>query len=194
MSPLYVTFTRFLLAAALLAAAAPEPAHAAMQVAMQEENKFITDLRAKADKGDADAQFKLGNSYFVGVGITKNYSESVRWLRKSAEQGNPKAESMLGTLYFQGLGIGKDVTEAAKWWHKAADQHDRDAQTQLGFAYLLGDGAPRNFIYAYMWFNLAAAAGDQHAAKDRDSVAKYMSSDQIADAQRLQKEWSQKHP
>jgi|GEM_PF-3098886 len=158
------------------------------------ENKYITELRAKAETGDAKAQYELGNAYFVGVGIVKNYGESVKWFRKAAEQGNAKAESSLGTMYFQGLGVTKDSAEAVKWWRKGAEQHNPDAQVQLGFAYLLGDGVPKNHVNAYMWFNLAAAKNDKHAIKDRDSVSRYMAGYQITEAQRLQKEWMLKHP
>lgn len=158
------------------------------------ENKYITELRVKAEQGDAKAQYELGKAYFVGVGIIKNYSESVKWYRKAADQGHPQAESSLGTMYYQGLGVPKDSFEAVKWWRKAADHHDADAQAQLGFAYLLGDGVPKNYVYAYMWFNLAAGQGDKYATKSRDSVAKYMAGFQIAEAQQLQQEWSRKHP
>lgn len=158
------------------------------------ESKFISELKAEADKGNAEAQFKLGNSYYVGVGVAKNYPEAVRWLTKSASLGFAKAESALGTMYYSGFGVPKDNVEALKWWRKAAEHHNPDAQDQLGFAYLLGDGVPKDYIKAYMWFNLAASHGDKHATKDRDTVAKYMNAEQIAEAQRQQVEWSQSHP
>ncbi len=158
------------------------------------ESKFISELRALADKGSAEAQYNLGNSYYVGVGVAKNYPESVKWLTKAAEQGFPKAESVLGSMHYNGLGVAKDITEALKWWRKAAEHHNSDAQDQLGFAYLLGDGVPKDNIKAYMWFNIAASHNDKHAIKDRDTVAKYMGADQIAEAQRMQAEWVQSHP
>lgn len=158
------------------------------------ETKFITELRTKADSGDVNAQYQLGNSYFVGVGIAKNYGEAVRWFSKAANAGNAQAQSALGNMYLSGYGVPKDISEALKWWRKAAEQHNADALDQLGFAYLLGDGVPRDYIKAYMWFNLAASRGDKHAIKDRDSVAKYMNAEMIAEAQRQQAEWSQQHP
>lgn len=159
-----------------------------------EESKFITDLKNAADQGNAEAQFNLGNSYYVGIGVAKNYPEAVKWFTKSAMQGFPKAESALGYMYYSGFGIPKETSEALKWWRKAAEHHNGDAQTQLGFAYLLGDGVPKDHVKAYMWFNLAASNHDKHAIKDRDTVAKYMSAGQIAEAQRIQMEWVQTHP
>ena len=45
-----------------------------------------------------------------------------------------------------------------------------------------------------MWLNLAAAQGHEKAIKLRDVVARLMTPDQIAEAQRLAKEWLEKHP
>jgi hypothetical protein len=41
-----------------------------------------------------------------------------------------------------------------------------------------------------MWFNLAAAAGYQDAVKDRDMAAQHMTPAQLAEAQKLAREWT----
>jgi hypothetical protein len=43
-----------------------------------------------------------------------------------------------------------------------------------------------------MWFNLAAAQGNQEAIKDRDEIARKMTPEQIAEAQKLAHEWKPK--
>ena len=48
---------------------------------------------------------------------------------------------------------------------------------------------PQNYVSAYMWFNLAAAHGDEEAAKRRDKLAEGMTPAQIAEAQKLAREW-----
>lgn len=158
------------------------------------ESSFVTELRAVADKGSAEAQYNLGTSYYVGVGVPKNYGEAIKWLNKAADQGYARAESILGSMYYGGFGVPKDITTAIRWWRKAAEHHNPDAADQLGFAYLLGDGVPKDTIKAYMWFNIAASQHDKHAIKDRDTVAQYMNTDQIEEAQRVQDEWVQSHP
>lgn len=40
-----------------------------------------------------------------------------------------------------------------------------------------------------MWFNLAGAQGDKDAVSNRDYAATLMTPDQIAEAQRLAREW-----
>ena len=44
-----------------------------------------------------------------------------------------------------------------------------------------------------MWFNLAAAQEYEDAAEHRDKVAESMTPDQVAEAQRLTREWTEKH-
>ena len=74
-----------------------------------------------------------------------------------------------------------------------AEQGDARAQVALGFRYALGVGVPQDYVEAHMWFNLAAA---QSSAEDRDrrvkarnDVAKRMTAEQIAEAQRRAREW-----
>ena len=71
----------------------------------------------------------------------------------------------------------------------AADQGDADAQSKLGVAYYAGHGVPKDFAEAHKWFNLSAAAGHPKAGETRDLVAKEMTPEQVAEAQRLAREW-----
>jgi hypothetical protein len=50
----------------------------------------------------------------------------------------------------------------------------------------------QDFIQAHMWYNLSAAQGEQRAAEARDALAKQMTPAQIAEAQRLAREWKPK--
>ncbi len=61
--------------------------------------------------------------------------------------------------------------------------------------YGTGQGVPQDYVQAHMWFNLAAAgspAGEvrDKAAMIRNTVAKLMTPAQIAEAQRLAREWN----
>jgi uncharacterized protein len=55
--------------------------------------------------------------------------------------------------------------------------------------YFLGHGVPENYIIAHQWFNLAAAGGGKNAEDLRNTVAAKMTQAQIAEAQRLAREW-----
>jgi TPR repeat protein len=55
--------------------------------------------------------------------------------------------------------------------------------------YSMGWGVPKDHVLGYKWFNLAAAQGYHGAGQDRDFIAKVMTPDQIAEAQRMAREW-----
>ena len=49
-------------------------------------------------------------------------------------------------------------------------------------------GVPMDDVRAHSWFNLAAAKGDAIAVKNRELIAKKMTTQQIAEAQKLARE------
>jgi len=74
-----------------------------------------------------------------------------------------------------------------------------EAQYNLGVMYKNGPGLPQDYVQAHMWFNLAASQfpawekdkrGD--AVKARDYLASKMTPAQIAEAQKLAREWEPK--
>jgi hypothetical protein len=88
-------------------------------------------LRKAAERGDAEAQYKLGLAYFEGEGVRQDQTEAVKWFRKAAEQGHANAQSNLGAAYFEGDGVKQDRAEAVKWYRKAAEQGHAPAQSAL---------------------------------------------------------------
>ena len=87
--------------------------------------------REGAEKGDAESQNHLGNSYENGFGVPKNAAEALKWYLKAAEQGNVDAQSYLGFMYQFGQGVAEDIDEARKWYQLAADQRDEGSIEQL---------------------------------------------------------------
>jgi TPR repeat protein len=55
--------------------------------------------------------------------------------------------------------------------------------------YFQGQGVPQDYIIAHQWANLAAARGAENAVELRDGIAAKMTPAQIAEAQRLAREW-----
>ena len=55
-----------------------------------------------------------------------------------------------------------------------------------------GRGVPQDYVQAHMWWNLAAVKGNTDAIKNRDVVAAKMTPTQIAEAQKLAREWKPK--
>jgi TPR repeat protein len=155
--------------------------------------------RPLADQGDARAQSLLGLIYYNGRGVPKDEPMAVTWFRRAADQGDVSAQFYLGNLYTEGKGVPQDSAEAAKWYRRAADQGDALAQYNLGVWYAKGEGGSQDYVSAHMWFNLAAArlpASDARnriaATNNRDAVAGKMTPEQIAEAQKLAREWHKK--
>ena len=84
--------------------------------AIKGDAKALAELRGRAEKGDADAQFVLGTMYAAGLGVAKDEVEAVKWYRKAADQGHADAQFNLGLMYDDGTGVAKDEVEAYKWW------------------------------------------------------------------------------
>jgi len=92
-------------------------------------------------------------------------------------------------MYHDGQGVPQNDAEALKWLRLAADQGDALAQCNLGLVYAEGWGVPKDLVRALMWFNLSAAQGDQDAATNRQNIAPLITPVQIAEAQKLAREW-----
>ena len=152
----------------------------------------------KALKGDATSQFLVGLGYEM-TGEVVNFEEAAKWFRKAADQGDANAQDVLGATYAEGLGVAQDHAEAVKWYRKAADQGVASAQNALGRMYANGEGVAQDYVQAHLWFNLAAARfpasrteDRDRVVKNRDAIAAKMTPAQIAEAQRLAREWKPK--
>ena len=161
--------------------------------------KALAIVRPLAENGDTRAQSMLARMYYRGRGVRQDHIEAVKWFRLAADQGDAVAQFNLGVMYSEGQSVPQDNAEAEKWYRLAADQGNPQAQYNLGLWYAQGDGRSPDNVRAHMWFNLAAAsfpASDTRnrslAANSRDAVARNMTSDQVAEAQSLAREWKPK--
>ena len=189
-----IALTESLVLAAFMAAAGAGPVedgNAAYQ--RGDYRTAVKVLQPLVDQGNADAQDILAIMYYVGQGVPQNRAEAIRLYRLAAEQGNAHAQDALGFAYKNGVGAQRDVGQAAKWFRKAADQDNLDAQFNLGEMCELGNGVPQDYVLAYMWFTLVASHGTRaYATRGIDRVAQQMSPEQIAEAQKLAREWKPK--
>ena len=143
-----------------------------------------------AEQGSSIAQFLLGLSYATGgFCYRQDYFQAIRWYRKAAQQGHSAAQNNLGYMYANGRGVPQSYSDALEWYTKAAEGGFTLAQFNLGRVYAYGRGVKRDYVRAHMWTNLAAIGGDERAVAARTFLASQMSPAQIAEAQRLAREW-----
>ncbi|NOS75510.1 MAG: sel1 repeat family protein [Methyloglobulus sp.] len=104
------------------------------------DSNALQTLKAKADGGDAEAQYQFGNFMFfkaleelrrVGDG-KEMVKKQFEWHLKAAEQGHQLAQCQIGRSYKDGFGVTQDVTKAISWVQKSADQGSACGKRLLG--------------------------------------------------------------
>ena len=88
--------------------------------------------RAKADAGDAEAQYYVGSIYEKGKVGAPDYALAAAYYRKAAEQGYTQAAVSLGRLYEKGLGVPQNKAEAFNWYAKASGVSPSPAGLVIG--------------------------------------------------------------
>ncbi len=81
-----------------------------------------------------------------------------------------------------------DVDSLAQY-ERDAKEGRADALYNLGLAYSTGQGVTVDMVAAHKWFNLAAVRGVEAAKNWRNQLAAEMNAGQIAEAQKLAREW-----
>lgn len=89
--------------------------------ATNELSAYHLELLEKAEKGDAEAQYKLGKIYHEGEGVAQDYEQAFNWYSNAAKQGHTDAQYRLGLMYDKGEGVDQDYTLAAEWYIKSTD-------------------------------------------------------------------------
>ena len=94
-----------------------------------------------------------------------------------------------------------EQSEALESHLRAAEEGDAKAQYDLGISYAQGvGGEPQDYVLGYMWLNLAAASSEEMSSEvrrnmqeARDTTRRQMTSTQVAKAQRMARQWLEKH-
>lgn len=134
---------------------------------------------------------RLAGYFSQDSGALRNEEEANKWYTKAAEWGSVSSQRYLGTR-----------SKSVYWLRRAAAQGDATSQLELGRTFLSGVGVTQDYVQAYLWFNLAAsksshfwdpdfdaAGGEIEAARQRDTLAKRMTAEQVAEAQNLSRVW-----
>ncbi len=110
-----------------------------------------------------------------------------------AEKGEPAAQAAIAVMYHAGQGVPQDYKKAFQWYRRAAENGNAASQANLGVMYAKGVGVERDLVQAYVWFDLAAMNDDPRHGRSRDRLAKRLSSEQLAQAKRLSREYAAKY-
>lgn len=119
-------------------------------------NFNLAKIRELAEKGDKEAQFRLGLKYEKGEDLPKNDNEAVKWYEKASNQGNLDARHNLAMKYRDGEGVNKDLKKAFELGKSAAEMGQSHSQNRLGVDYLEGVIVSKNIDESLKWFKKSA--------------------------------------
>jgi TPR repeat protein len=136
-------------------------------------SEYIDELARRAEAGDSNAAFELGEIYREGEEATRNWKMVFRWYHLGATQGDAESQNNLGTLYQNGLGCEPDSVLAAHWYRQSAEQGNPVAQFNLGKRFHVGDGVDLDLGEAAHWYTLAARQGNTDAICDMGTLMRF---------------------
>ena len=127
----------------------------------EQESKF-TELQAKAEGGDLEAQYELAMMYLKGRGIDADESKARRWLQKAADSNDARAITRLGILNYKAEGGNTNYKQALSLFKRVSGDSVL-AQYYLGEMYAEGAGVKKDYEAAIGWYKKAAEGGFNRA-------------------------------
>jgi TPR repeat protein len=153
------------------------------------EERYVTELRDAAARGDVEAEVTLANMYEAGSVVQQDVVRAAALYRDAASRGHVGAQMNLAMMYAGGQGVrrdaaagsalaafslgtiyedgaprvARDLGKAASSYRQAAGQCFVSAQYRLGRLYADGRGVARDVNQAMQWLRKAADQGDADA-------------------------------
>lgn len=122
-------------------------------------SETIEKYRKAAEQGDAEAQWRLGESYESGYGVKKDFAKAVEWYKRSADQDNAAGKLFLGRCYMNGQGVEKDLSKAVNLFKQSAKQGHAVGQWVLGLCFYCGEGVEKDYVKAAKLYKRSAEQG-----------------------------------
>ncbi|KAI8601838.1 kinase-like domain-containing protein, partial [Dissophora ornata] len=140
-----------------------------LRVQGEEQFEDLEFLPKKARNRYPNVRCDLGNMYYHGSGLKKNYAKALDWYLKADDAGEVDAKHAIGTMYGKGHGVVKDFGKAIEWYLKASDAGHPQAKFEIGNIYANGEGVEQDWAKAMEW-NLKAS--DAGVAKAKASIGR----------------------
>jgi uncharacterized protein len=133
-------------------------------------DKAIKEWRDPALKGDADAQFNMGQAYKLGRGVKADLDVAADWYLRAARQGHIQASDSYGhLLHYRGK-----VAEALPYLQASADRGDPRSQYLLGTELFNGTNVEKDWVRAYALMTRASSAGLAPASRSLAQMDQYV--------------------
>lgn len=120
-----------------------------------EYDAAVSQWRPEALKGDADAQFNLGQAYKLGRGVDANLDTALDWYKQAADQGHLQAGDSYGhLLHYQGK-----VSESVPFLESSAARGEPRSQYLFATELFNGTNVGKDWVRAYALMTRASSAG-----------------------------------
>lgn len=134
----------------------------------------VKEWRGPALKGDADAQFNMGQAYKLGRGVKADLDVAADWYSRAAKQGHMQAADSYGhLLHYRGK-----VAEALPYLQASSDRGDPRAQYLLATELFNGTNTAKDWVRAYAYMTRASASGLAPASRSLSQMDQYIPLDQ----------------
>jgi uncharacterized protein len=133
-------------------------------------DKAVKEWRGPALKGDADAQFNMGQAYKLGRGVKADLDVAADWYLRAAQQGHLQASDSYGHLmHYRGK-----VAEALPYLQASADRGEPRSQYLLGTELFNGTNVGKDWVRAYALMTRASSAGLAPASRSLAQMDQYI--------------------
>lgn len=127
------------------------------------EHASLATLEEYAEKGNAAAQYWLGEHYYA-IKRTGNVDKAVSWWEKSAQTGFIPAINRIAWCYYYNVHYPKDYSAAVQYYIQTANMNSPEGMYYLAMCYYNGyyEGQSRQkqkFKEAVEWLNKASDLG-----------------------------------
>jgi hypothetical protein len=123
-----------------------------------------------AKKGNAEAEYKVGEMYETGFGVKKDMNEAKNWITKSASQGHETANFKLLYWDLEKNGLTQANKAEVEVLKAKAKEGNPQAEFYVGKMHAHGIGMEKNSGKAIVWLNKAALVGVLAAERELITV------------------------
>ncbi len=133
-----------------------------------------------AEKGNVEAQYKIGEMYETGFGVKKDMAAAESWINKAAAQGHETANFKLLYWDLEKNGLTKDNKADVEALKAKAKEGNGQAQYYLGKMKAYGVGTKQNTTEALNWLNKATLVGVLEAEREMGDVREMKQKQDVA--------------
>jgi hypothetical protein len=154
----------------------------------EDHEQAVLWYRRAAEQGLVPAQTSLASIYENGYHVPQDYAQAARWYERAAQAGDASAQGKIAGFYWVGKGVLKNLVQAHMWANLAAVGEQNKYQDRID-AVLAGPGTKEEKEEVIRVFRDSRVEPIKLAIRVRELIEGEMTPTQIAEAQKLAREW-----